>query len=149
MNETDQSKSRHPQSNFGWAWVGLVLAVAAHVADEALNDLLAFYNPTVERIREQLPWFPLPTYTYDGWMTGLIVGVTLLLAMSPFAFEGARWMRWFAMAFGVFMLLNGMLHIALSFYMGDLIPGVYSSPLLLAASIYLLLVLRRSPPHRS
>ncbi len=40
--------------------------------------------------------------------------------------------------FGVFMLINGLLDIAISVYLGKLMPGVYSSPLLLAASIALI-----------
>ena len=125
--------------------MGLCLALAVHVADEALTDFLSVYNPAVEAIRERLAWFPLPTYTFEGWLTGLIVGVTLLLLLSPFAFGGARWMRSVSRVFGVLTLINGLGHIAVSLYMGTLMPGVYSSPLLLAASIYLLRVIH--PPQ--
>jgi hypothetical protein len=41
--------------------------------------------------------------------------------------------------FGAIMLGNGLLHIAGSFYLGRLMPGVYSAPLLLGASVYLLI----------
>ncbi len=70
-----------------------------------------------------------------------------MLLLLPFAFGGARWMRPFCYVFGVFMLLNGLGHIALSFYMGALMPGVYSSPLLLAASIYLLRIIHPQGAH--
>ena len=36
----------------------------------------------------------------------------------------------------ILMLGNGLLHIGGSFYLGQPMPGVYSSPLLLASSIY-------------
>ena len=48
-------------------------------------------------------------------------------------------------AFGVLMLFNGLLHITGSIYLGRLMPGVYSAPLLLAGSIYLLASTRGRP----
>jgi len=41
------------------------------------------------------------------------------------------------------MLGNGVLHIIGSFYLGRLMPGVYTAPLLLAGSAYLLWSLRQ------
>jgi hypothetical protein len=40
--------------------------------------------------------------------------------------------------FAALMLGNGLLHILGSLYLKRLMPGVYSAPLLLAGSIYLL-----------
>ncbi len=59
------------------AWVALCLALAVHVADEALTDFLSVYNPAVISIRERLPWLPLPTFTFDVWRGGLIVYLLL------------------------------------------------------------------------
>jgi hypothetical protein len=128
----------HAASRFGTAWLLLCGALALHVADEALTDFLSVYNPTVEAIRERLPFFPMPTFTFRGWLTGLIVGVILLSILSVAAFHGNRWMIPLACVFGTLMLLNGCGHIAGSFYLGRLMPGVYTAPLLLAASIHLL-----------
>ena len=72
------------------------------------------------------------------WIMGTIFAVVLLLCLSAFAFRGARWMQPLSYVFGVLMLFNGLLHLAGSIYLGRLMPGVYSSPLLLAGSIYLL-----------
>jgi len=123
--------------NAGWAWLALCAALALHVADEALTDFLSFYNPMVERIRERVPFFPMPTFTFEVWLTGLIVGILLLTALTPFAFRGARWMRPLAYVFAAIMFLNGCGHIFGSVYFARLLPGVYSSPFLLAASVYL------------
>ena len=124
---------------FGWAWVALCLALAVHVTDEALTHFLAVYNLTVQAIRQRLPFLPLPTFTFGIWLAGLITAVILLLALSRFAFRGARWMAPLAYVFGASMLFNGLLHCAGSVYMGRFMPGVYSSPLLLVASVNLLL----------
>lgn len=126
-------------NTYGVAWVALCLALAVHVIDEALTDFLSFYNPTVLAIRERLSFFPLPTFTFRSWLAGLILAVILLLLLSPFAFRKARWMTPLSYFFGAIMLGNGLLHIAGSFYLGRAMPGGYSAPLLLAASVYLLI----------
>jgi len=125
-------------NRFGRAWVTLALALALHVADEAANDFLAVYNPAVRAVRDRFPLLPLPTFTFPVWLAGLIVAVMILLALSPLAFRGVRWLRVFSVPYGVLMLLNGFGHIGSSIYFGRLMPGVYSAPLLLAASAYLL-----------
>ena len=143
--DTLKSKIRLPPAkvqglrDHGVAWVALCLALAVHVTDEALTDFLSVYNPAVQAIRRTLPFLPLPTFTFEVWLTGLIVAIMLLLLLSPLAFRGVWWMAPLSYFYGVMMLGNGLLHIAGSFYLGRLMPGVYSAPLLLGASVYLLL----------
>ncbi len=123
---------------FGLAWLGLCIVLALHVVDEALTDFLSFYNPLVERLRERFGYWPMPTFEFVPWITGLAVGVAVLSALTPFALRGARWMRPLAYFFGTLMLLNGLGHSLGSVYFGRLLPGVYTSPLLLIASAHLL-----------
>lgn len=136
---------------FGAAWLGLCAALALHVTDEALTGFLDVYNPAVQAIRQRLPFLPLPTFEFRAWLAGLIAAVLLLFALSVFAFRGARWMRWLAVPFGVLMLLNGLGHLTGSIYFRRVMPGAYSAPLLIAASIYLLVADRQlaapSPRH--
>ena len=77
----------------GIAWVQLCLALAAHVTDEALTGFLSVYNPTVLALQAKLGFWLMPTFEFREWLTGLIVAVLLLLALSPFVFRGARWIR--------------------------------------------------------
>jgi hypothetical protein len=67
--------------NFGWAWVGLALAPAVHVTDEALNHFLSVYNPAVLAIRGRWPFLWFPTFTFKVWLSGLAIAVLLLLAL--------------------------------------------------------------------
>ena len=136
--KTDASLGRFSGGALGWAWIALSLSLAIHVIDEAMTDFLSVYNPTVLAIRERFPFFPLPVFTFEIWLSGLIAAVVLLLLLSPFAFRGSKWVRILSCPFGILMLGNGLLHIGGSFYLGRAMPGVYSSPLLLASSIYLL-----------
>lgn len=125
------------------AWVALCLALVAHVADEALTGFLSVYNPTAVAIRERVPWAPLPVFTFEAWLGGLIVAVIVLSSMTVLVLREARLMTAVSYGFGVLMLGNGLLHIAGSLKLGRPMPGVYSAPLLLGASIYLLFTVNR------
>jgi len=118
--------------------MALCVALAVHVADEALTGFLEWYNPTVRAIREKYPLLLLPAFTFEIWLSLLIFAVVMLIASSFFVWKGRWAMRPISHVFAVFMLINGLLHIAGSLYMRELMPGVYSSPLLIAASITLI-----------
>ena len=134
------------RSPFGWPWLALTAAVALHVTDEALNDFLPVYNPTVEALGRRWAWFPFsPVPSFELWLGPLILGIVILAALSPLAFHGSRGLRYFAYFLGVMMMVNGLGHIGISFYGWFWMPGVYSSPLLLAASGYLLWELMETP----
>jgi len=132
----------------GWAWVALTAALAAHVADEALNDFLSIYNPTVEAMRERLPWWPMPTFTFGVWLGGLIAAVILLFLVSRFVFQGRRAMVPLSYVYAGIMLLNGCGHFLGSVYMRGAMPGVYSAPLLIAASVWLAMSANRASESR-
>lgn len=147
-----QASPRTQSAKLGIAWVALCVALLLHVLDEALTNFLSVYNPTVLALRERFSWFPFPVFRFETWLAGLIILNLILLSLSPFAFRGARWLRPIAYLFGVIMLVNGLGH-TLGTIFGRTVesvhfprpmPGFYSSPVLLAASIYLLFELKVS-----
>ena len=135
-----------PGSWLGLAWLALAVALALHVLDEALTGFLSVYNPTVLAMKRKLSWFPMPVFTFVLWLAGLILGVGVMLALTPGAFSNAPWIRPLAYFLAVVMILNGLAHIAGTIFGRTVssvrfrrpMPGFYSSPLLLWASIYLL-----------
>jgi hypothetical protein len=132
-----KAKAQEP-NHLGMAWVLLCLVFASHVIDEALTDFLSVYNPAVGAIQQRLPFLPLPTFTFGVWLTGLIVAVIILLLISPYAFRKGRVVSLLSYPYGIIMFGNGLLHIVGSFYLGRLMPGVYTAPLLITSSMYLL-----------
>ena len=128
----------------GLAWVGLCLALAVHVADEAVTDFLSVYNPIARSIREAAPWLPIPIFEFNGWLAGLIAAVVALLALSPWVYRGTRSSRAIAYAFSILMALNALAHCVGSLVLGRAMPGVYSSPLLFVAAALLLLSLLKT-----
>lgn len=135
-------------TRWGRAWVGVALALALHVLDEALGDFLSFYNPIAESLRQRLPVpFP-PVFAFDAWLGGLVTGIVVLLALSWCAFRGFAWMRPLSYALGILMVVNGLGHFAASLALGRVIAGTYSSPVLIAAAALLLAMTpRRTPAH--
>lgn len=135
---------------FGRAWLWLCLALLLHVSDEALTGFLGVYNPAVIALRQRVPWLPLPTFEFPVWLAGLLVAVAALLSVTRFAARGAAWLRPLGYVFAGLMIVNALGHTAgaitgarwLPVPPPRLMPGLASSPLLLAASIYLLYRLR-------
>lgn len=133
-----------PLTTPGVAWVNLALALALHVLDEAVHGFLSYWNPAAQAIRERLSFVGPPTFSFEVWLTGLILGVILLLALSPLAFRRARPMRPLALALSVLMVLNAGTHFTWSLARGEAVPGTYSSPVLLAAALLLLVAAVRN-----
>jgi hypothetical protein len=135
-----------PHGQLFWAWIALCLVLALHVIDEAATGFLSVYNPTVMVLRQRRPWFPMPVFTFGVWLAGLVAAVVLLLCLSVFVLRGDRWMRPIGYVFAVIMLGNGLAHIAgtilgrtvASVRFSRPMPGFYSSPLMILASLYLL-----------
>ena len=139
MNDSHENSPPHRYYVHWLAWMALCGALAVHVADEALTDFLSLYNPTVLSIRERYPFLPLATFTFETWLSLLSFAIVTLTGVSYFVWKGRWAMRPISYAFAGFMLLNGLLHIAGSLYMGTFMSGVYSSPLLIVASILLII----------
>lgn len=86
---------------FGIAWLLIAIGLGFHVADEAAHNFLSTYNPSVRAIRARFPFLPLPTFTFAVWLTLLIVGILLLLCLSPLAFRGSGWLRIVSLPLGI------------------------------------------------
>jgi len=141
----------------GRAWVFLCLALGLHTFDEASTGFLAVYNPTVVALRQQLGWWPMPTFQLGEWLAGLIMASVVLLALSGLVARGARGTRVLAYIFAIIMLLNAGSHTLFSL-LGRTVasvtfsrpaPGFWSSPFMAAAAIYLLHQLRKPSPQRA
>jgi hypothetical protein len=130
----------------GIAWLALTAALALHVADEATHDFLSLYNPNAAAIRAALPFLPLPTFTLTSWLVSLAIVIVVLTALSAAPFRGAKWTIPASAVYAGLMTVNGLFHLTGSLMLGRLLPGVYSSPLLVAAAIWLFLAARRARP---
>src|SRR5688572_24093219 len=84
----------------GFAWIYLTVALALHVTDEAINDFLSVYNPVVTQLLSKYPYLPLPTFSFQAWITGLIIAVAGLFALAPLAFKGKRAMMIMSFFYG-------------------------------------------------
>ena len=131
---------------FGIAWVAMTLALAAHVVDEAATGFLDVYNPIVLALRGRVPWFPMPVFAFNVWITGLCALVVLLFAAIPLARRRSPVAVIAAYPYAVLMLVNGVGHLAGSVYLHRWAPGATTAPVLLAASIWLLSTIRRPQP---
>lgn len=117
------------------AWLALMAALALHVVDEAVNDFLPLYNETVLALRERILVSP-PTFTFPIWLGGLIVAISIGLLVTPWIARGGKGARIVCTVLGVLMTANAIAHFAGSVALGRAMPGVWSSPFLLAAAVW-------------
>lgn len=138
--------------SIGGPWLALCAAFALHITDEALTGFLKVYNPTVLAMQQRWGWFPMPTFAFGEWLVGLIVGCLILTGLAPLAFRGVRGLRPLGWVFAALMFVNGMGH-TLFTILGRTVaavtfprpaPGFYSSPFLLAASVWMIVRLRQT-----
>lgn len=124
---------------FGICWLFFGYTVALHVLDEAGHNFLAVYLPNALAIRRAAPFLPVPLFTFESWIGSLALALTLWLLLTPLALRGQKWLRGVAIPVAIIVgILNGAAHIVSSIYMGRMMPGVYSAPLLLLSGTVLL-----------
>jgi hypothetical protein len=143
LDRTTEHEASKARRRWGLSWLALCGALAVHVFDEASTGFLPLWNQTVAAIRDRVAWAPLPTFDEPTWLGGLILGIAVLVGLSPFVFGGARWIRPLSYLLSVIMIGNGLGHIAASIYLKRPAPGLVSSPLLLAAAVCLLWATRQ------
>lgn len=85
-----------------------------------------------------------PTLEFDWWLAVLIVAVAALAALTPLVYRGAAWARPASYVLGVAMMANGVHHLLSPLYLGRFLPGQYTSPLLVIASLWLITTARRT-----
>jgi hypothetical protein len=128
--------NRSTKRKNAFAWMLMVSAIAIHVIDESLTGFHAFYTEFVLSMREQLSFFPMPTFTYGTWLGGLIAAILILFSLTLFVYKGKRFIRIIAIVLGFIMIGNALGHILGSIYFERLLPGFWSSPLLLLTAVY-------------
>lgn len=134
------------RAGFGQPWFALTVAFALHVFDEAATGFLNVYNPTVLAMRQRWGWFPMPKFGFREWLIGLSAGLVLCFALTPFAVQGARWLRPLAWFYAVLHFFNATGHTVATIFgqtVGSVTfprpaPGFYSSPLLFIGSVWLM-----------
>jgi hypothetical protein len=144
------------RKDFGVAWMFCCVAFALHVWDEAAHDFLGYYNATVLTLYGHFSWFPRVDMTFRQWLTGLLVALVFCGALTPLAFKNVRWLRRLAYLLALIQFLDGLGHISAQILGGTVpsvrfdgaCPGIYTAPLLLAASAYLFVCLRKTRPRK-
>lgn len=125
--------------HFGICWLIFGYTLALHVLDEAGHDFLSVYLPNAMAIRRAAPYLPIPLFTFQSWIGALALALTIFLALTPVAMSGQKWVRRLAVPIAIMGgILNGVAHIVSSIFLGRMMPGVYSAPLLLMSGTLLL-----------
>lgn len=119
------------------AWIMMVSAAAVHVFDESVTGLLPFYNELARDLKQDYGFPLIPTFSFELWLGGLVVAIIAAFALTPIVSRDSKITRVVIAGLGILMVLNACGHIAGSLYLRRILPGFWSSPLLLGAAVYL------------
>jgi len=133
------------EQQFARAWGVMAWAILIHVLDEAYNNFLVVYNPAAMALTERYPWLPLPVFQFEYWLGGLLAAVFILMALTPVARRESMAILLAGQALALLAAVNGLVHIATTiagrfpggFEFARPLPGFWSSPILIAASVWL------------
>jgi hypothetical protein len=131
--------------NLARAWKAMAWAILIHVLDEAWNNFLVVYNPVAMEIADRYPWLPVPIFRFEYWLGGLLLGVLILMALTPVARRGSHGIILAARILSAFMIVNGLGHIAATIAgrtpfgveFARPMPGFWSSLVLIPVAIWL------------
>jgi len=125
------------RSRLAQAWLALTFALTLHIVEGAIRDYLSFYNPLAMSLRDTLLWTWMPTFTLAAWLGGWTAILASLYGLTWFATYPARWVVWAAIAYAEVIFLFAAAKLGFAIYLEKAIPGVFTTPLLLAASAWL------------
>jgi hypothetical protein len=118
----------------------MISAISIHVLDEAVTDFLPLYNGVAVKLKESLGFSLLPIFSFEIWLGGLIAGIIICFLLTPLVNRGGRFIRTFATVLGMLMVVNALGHMVGSAYVGRLLPGFWSSPILLLTALLVVIV---------
>jgi hypothetical protein len=129
----------YPERRRFIAWLLLTGVLAVHICEEAARNFLALWNPEVAALG-----LGALRFTFPVWVTLMALSVAGLLILSYWVRRGTFWTPTAAYIFTLLMLSNGVAHLLFSWHERAWMPGAWTSPLLIAASLYLWITVRRS-----
>jgi len=88
-------------------------------------------------------------FTFRVWIGGLCAAIVLLAALTPALRQRRRWLIAGAYVYGGIHVLNGLGHLAVSINGRFVAPGALSSPVLLAAAVWLVVETKRVQQERN
>lgn len=128
------------------SWLALCAALAFHIFEEAAH--VRDFAPTFSILRDLLPW--LPTFSYEFWLFNNVGAVIVLSAFTWQVHKRNPLMRPASYAFALFTIIIAMsrsLWVPLSG--NPMAPWMTATPILLAASLLLLLSIPRASLRQS
>lgn len=121
-------------------------ALLIHVADEAIGDLVSYYNLTIDEINSDLGTTVLPTLILEYWLAAMLIVIAILFSLTRWVSRVSSMARRLVLVVSALMVLNGVGHVIGSIFLGHLLPGFWSSPLLIVVSAVVFRHFVKSPP---
>lgn len=119
------------------AWFLACAVFALHIVDEGLNGTFGFYSDLERLFTQLLPSLNITPFNFDVWLLNMTGTLVVLFALTPLVAARNALMVPASWAFAAFLTGNSAFHLLMSAGRGELVTGALSSPLMLAAGLFL------------
>ena len=121
---------------FGRAWLVLCTVTALHLLEESTTGFLEDFAPLVHTVGLAIG-IPAEMPSYSIWLAAIASLIAFVFVLTPLAFRGRHWVVLGSYVFAALMVGNGVNHLLSPLYLGHFLPGQWTSPFLILASIQL------------
>lgn len=125
------------------AWFLACIVFALHILDEGLNGSFGFYSDLEQLLTNLFPSLSITPFNFQVWLVNMTGTVIALFLLTPLVHAGHRLMVPASFAFAAFLTANSSFHLMMTLGRGEAVTGAITSPLMLAAGVFLFLATGR------
>jgi hypothetical protein len=121
------------------AWFLACLVFALHIVDEGAHGTFGFYSDLERLLTELLPSLNITPFNFELWLVNMSGTLIVLFLLTPLVWAASPIMVPASYAFAAFLSGNAAFHLLMTVGRGDAVTGALTSPLMLAAGLFLFL----------
>ena len=128
------------------AWFLACLVFALHIVDEGYHGTLGFYSDLERLVTELLPSLNLTPFNFQVWLVNMSGTLFVLFLLTFLVWRANPVMLPASYAFAAFLTGNSAFHLLMTIGRGEEVTGALTSPLMLAAGLFLFVAAGNTDP---
>lgn len=128
------------------AWFLACLVFALHIVDEGFHGTFGFYSDLERFVNLLLPSLNLTPFNFDVWLVNMSGTLFVLFLLTILVQRANPLMLPASYLFAAFLSGNSAFHLLMTIGRGEPVTGALTSPLMLAAGLFLFVAAGREDP---
>lgn len=128
------------------AWFLACLVFAIHIVDEGFHGSFGFYSDLESLVSLLLPSLNLTPFNFDVWLVNMSGTLFVLFLLTYLVTRANPVMLPASYLFAAFLTGNSAFHLLMTIGRGEAVTGALTSPLMLAAGLFLFVAAGSTEP---